>query len=124
MTFGSEDTGRAADALRRGVRRLQLRVLLLERDELAVVLVVDVVADLGIVEDVIAVGVVVQELPKLCRAILRLHSTSSAAGASRRARSKAASASIPAWAVRSKWIGVTAIRPAATAARSVPGSSW
>ena len=39
-------------------------------------------------------------------------------------RSKRRSASRLGRSVRSKWIGVTAIRPCATAARSVPGSSW
>ena len=50
-------------------------------------------------------------------------STSSAAGASSRARSKLRSAPIPSTSVRSKWMGVTAMSPAATAARPVPVSS-
>ncbi len=49
---------------------------------------------------------------------------SGATGASSSSRSKRLSASRLGRSVRSKWIGVTAMRPAATAARSVPGSSW
>ena len=48
------------------------------------------------------------------------YSTASVAGRSSRSRSKPASSSTPAWSVRSKWIGVTAIRPSAIAAKSVP----
>src|SRR3954454_18024468 len=98
---------------------------LLERLQLSEERVVLVVADLRIVEDVVAVAVVGDLLAQLGRAgggIGRGHSTSSAAGAMSRSRSKPASASMHDRSVRSKWIGVTEMRPSATAERSVPGS--
>src|SRR3954449_4227560 len=98
---------------------------LLEILELAEQRVVDVVADLGVVEDVVAVAVVADLLAQLGHPrgrVRRGHSTSSAAGAMSRSRPKPASVSIPARSVRSKWIGVTDRRPSATAARSVPSS--
>ena len=80
-----------------------------------------------IVEDVVPVAVVVELLAQLARAgpcrLRDAHSISRAAGSSSRPRSYRARASIPSRSVRSKWTGVTAIRPAATAARSVPASS-
>ena len=118
-----------AHALRRGVGRPQLGVLPLQRPQLVEQRVVGVVADLGVVEDVVAVVVVLDDPPELGRPGRGIptpggaHSTSLAAGASSRARSYTASASRPARSVRSKWMGVTASRPAATAARSVPSSS-
>jgi hypothetical protein len=116
-----------ADALRRRVGRDELGVLGLERLQLAVQRVVLVVADLRVVEDVVAMCVVVELRAQLVDACLRVgrraHSTSSAAGASSRERSCSASASMPVVSVRSKCSGVTAIFPAATAARSCPGSS-
>ena len=52
--------------------------------------VVDVVPDIRIVEDVVAVVVVLELAPELGGALLRAHSpTSRAAGSSRRARSYA-----------------------------------
>ncbi len=136
-----------ADSLRRRVGRQQLGVLTLDPAQLVEQAVIDIVADLGIVEDVVAVGVVFEllaqlggaerELPRRLRrsrlAGLRAgrgHGAASGAGrseidgSSRPSRSKRLSASRLAWSVRSKWIGVTAMRPACTAARSVPGSSW
>src|SRR3712207_251852 len=89
--------------------------------------VVGVVLDLRVVEDVVAVAVVAQLLAQLGGALGdgfgAQGSTSSAAGASRSARSYLLSASMPATSVRSKCSGVTAMWPLATAARSVPGSS-
>src|SRR6185437_7802394 len=135
----------AAHALGGRVGCEQLRVLALERAQLVQQRVVLVVADLRVVEDVIAARVVLEQLAQLLRAPVRVagarlrlrpacarlaaHCTSGAGrspigGASSSFRSKPRSASRPERSVRSKWIGVTAIRPAATAARSVPGSSW
>ena len=101
----------------------QLRVLGLDPAQLVEQRVVRVVADLGVVEDVVAVAVVLQ-LPAQLGGPLRrrAHSSSEAAGSSIRARSYACSVSMPGSSVRSKWIGVTATLPSATAARSVP--SW
>ena len=56
---------RGADALRRRVGRAQLRVLLLERLQLAVERVVLGVVDLGLVEDVVEVRVPVDGLAQL-----------------------------------------------------------
>ncbi len=137
-TFSSRSTALAADALRRRVGALQLWVGGLERAQLVEQLVVLVIPDLRVVEHVVAVGVVLElgaqrggALEHLGREALRgplgcgAHgSASRAAGASSCSRSKLASASMLRRSVRSKWIGVTAMRPAATAARSVPGSSW
>ena len=85
-------------------------------------------------------GVVFELLAQLARALAdlrggfavalaapgaRAHGIASrTAGSSSACRSKRASASMLGRSVRSKWIGVIAIRPAATAARSVPGTSW
>ena len=122
VTFSSFEIGVAADPLRRRVGREQLGVLGLERAQLVEQRVVGVVADLGVVEDVVAVAVVLELAAQLGDALRGAHSTSRAAGASSRARSYACSVSMPGTSVRSKWIGVTATRPSATAARSVP--SW
>ena len=56
---------RRADALRRRVGRDETGIGLLERDELVVELVVLGVGDLRIVEDVVAVEVVVEDLAQL-----------------------------------------------------------
>ena len=107
----------------------QLRVLASMRAQLVEQRVVLVVADLGVVEDVVAVVVVIQRRRSSSArrsarpALLIRRLDLPAAGASSRAKSKRGEGSIPAWSVRSKWIGVTAIRPSATAARSVPSSS-
>jgi hypothetical protein len=81
----------AADALRRRVRRDELGVRRLDRAQLVEQRVVFVVADLGVVEDVVAVAVVVQLVAQLGGARLdrraQRSSTSSAAGVSRRPRS-------------------------------------
>ena len=128
----------AAHSLGRGVGRGELGVAALELAQLVEQPVVLVVADLGVVEGVVAVGVVFERLTQLARAVARrarrlsrslAHGLASRAGrspiggASSPSRSKRLSASRLGRSVRSKWMGVTAIRPAATAARSVPGSS-
>jgi hypothetical protein len=57
--------GRGADALRRAVGRLQLRMLPLESQQLVPEAVEVRVGDFWVVEDVVAVQVVVDEVPKL-----------------------------------------------------------
>ena len=115
-------------------------MLALEAPQLVEQQVVLVVADLGVVEDVVAVGVVLELLAQLAGALADLlgdlrgglggarggaHGIASlTTGSSSACRSKRASASMLGRSVRSKWIGVMATRPAATAARSVPGTSW
>ena len=94
----------------------------LDRDELAVERVVLLVADLGVVLDVVALRVV-GELPRAARRRGppdRPCALTSRAAVRDRARSSAA---MPGRSVRSKCSGVSAIRPRATASRSVPGSS-
>ena len=114
-----------AHALGGRVGRAQLGVLRLEVAQLVQQRVVVGVRDLGVVEDVVAVVVVLERPPQLGRAVLggRAH-TSRAAGSSSAPRSKPASSSTPAWSVRSKWSGVTAMQPSAIAAKSVPSSCW
>ena len=58
VTFSSRDDRRAADPLRRRVGRDELGMRGLEGDELAVERVVVLVADLGVVLDVVALRVV------------------------------------------------------------------
>src|ERR1700722_6748924 len=107
-------------------------MLALDRAQLVEQRVVLLVADLRIVEYVVAARVIFEQLTQLPRTLARgggAHSASRAGrsvigAASSSFRSKRRSASRPGRSVRSKWIGVTAARPAATAARSVPGSSW
>ena len=70
-TFSSSDDRLAAGPLRRRVGRDQLGVLGLDRPQLIEQRVVLVVADLGIVEDVVAVAVVVELLSQLDRALGR-----------------------------------------------------
>ncbi len=132
---------RRADPLRRRVGGLQGRELALEVAQLVQLLVVDVVADLWFVEDVIEAVVAVELGAQLGgaggdvggnlgggalvrgRGVLgRAHAAgaeSSTSFSSPQPRSR----SMPPWSVRSKWIGVIAIRPAATALRSVPSAS-
>ena len=115
---------RRPDPLRRRVRRAQLRAVGLDRPQLVEHLVVGVVADLRFVEDVVEAVVAVQLLAQLRRALgVAAHAAGLAAAASIRAKSHSPSACNPPRSVRSKWIGVTAIRPAATACRSVPSIS-
>jgi hypothetical protein len=119
----------AADALRGRVRRQQLGMLRLDGAQLVEQLVVLVVGDGGVVEHVVAPAVLGELLAQLRGALDGLlgrlaHCTSRAAGASSRARSYLVRASRPERSVRSKCTGVTAMCPACTAARSVPGSSW
>ena len=142
----------AAHALRGRVRRAQLGMLALELAQLVEQAVVLVVADDRVVEHVVAVRVVLEllaQLPRVrarsgaigpargIRARRRLlrrgacggsgaahFAVSGTTGASSSLMSKRLSASRLGRSVRSKWIGVTAMRPAATVARSVPGSSW
>jgi hypothetical protein len=83
---------RAADPLGRRVGRDELGVLLLEPLELGVERVVGVVLDRRVVEDVVAVGVLVELLAELARALgggrrrAQLCSTSRAAGPTSRSR--------------------------------------
>src|SRR4029079_9391942 len=97
----------------------------LDLPQLVEKLVVGVVGDLGVVEDVVAVAVVGELLPQLLRAVGdRAQSVTSSSGPrSSASRSYLRSSSMRRRAVRSKCSGVTAMRPAWTAARSVPGSS-
>ena len=124
----------AAGALRRRIGRDQLGMLRLDRPQLVDQRVVLIIADLRIVEHVVAVAVVVELLAQLRRALVRIGnlgraprrahpSTSLAAGAISLVRSCCCRASSPSRSVRSKWIGVSAILPRATAARSVSVSS-
>ena len=133
-----------SDAPRRRVGARELRVLGLQTAQLVEQAVVLVVADLRVVEHVVAVGMVLEQRAQLGGPLARLggrrgglcsapggaHGIGSCAarsaigGASSSCMSKRRSASRLGRSVRSKWIGVTAMRPAATAARSVPGSSW
>ena len=115
----------AAGPLRRRVGRDQLGMLGLDRPQLVEQLVVLVVPDLGIVEDVVTVAVVVELLAQLGRAlgdVLNPRPRWPPARSAGPGRSAAAPTD-PSRSVRSKWIGVTAILPWATAARSVPVSS-
>ena len=88
--------------------------------------VVGVVADLGIVEDVVAMvvaGDLAAELLRPLGRILGAHPAPVIAASSIPSRSQSRSRPRPSRSVRSKCTGVIAIRPRATAARSVPGSS-
>ena len=124
------------DALGGRIGGDELGMLLLEGLQLVVERVVLVVADLRVIENVVAVGVVV-DLPAELRGARglvaatglvlpgRAHGSSatfSAAGCTRRSRLYRSSTDMPSRSVRSKWTGVTAIFPCATAARSVPAS--
>ena len=114
-----------AHALGGRVGRHELGVLGLEVAQLVQQRVVDVVAHLGVVEDVVAVVVMVELAPQLGGPLLVAGAhTSRAAGCSSPSRSKPASCSTPAWSVRSKCSGVTAMAPSAIAAKSVPSSWW
>src|SRR6266516_23922 len=98
----------------------------LDRAQLVEQRVVGVVADLGIVEDVVATVVVLDLAPQLGGARLWLrggHTEVGAQDASISSNAQPRSRSSPPWSVRSKWIGVTEIRPWATAKRSVPSIS-
>jgi hypothetical protein len=83
----------AADALGRRVGRDQLRMLSLDPAELVDQSVVDIVPDLGVIEDVVAVAVVLEDLAQLGRALRRVDClaqgsvTSSTAESISRARS-------------------------------------
>src|SRR5215211_278579 len=116
------------DALGGRVGRDELGMLGLEPAQLVEQRVVDVVVDGGVVEDVVAVVVVLELAAQLRGAVLcsgrSAHSTSRAAGRRRRARSCTAKASMPARSVKSKCTGVTAMWHSAMAARSVPSSWW
>ncbi len=111
--------------LRRRVGRAELRVLGLQVAQLVQQRVVLGVRDLRVVEDVVAVVGALELGPELRCAIRRSGvQTSRAAGRMRRSRSKPVRDSMPAWSVRSKCSGVTAMRSSASAAKSVPSSSW
>ena len=67
-----------------------------------------------------------QLLPQLRGALLgrcRAHTEVGALAASISSKPQPRSFSRPPWSVRSKWIGVTEMRPLATALRSVPSIS-
>ena len=116
----------AAHPLGRRIRAAQLGVLRLEGPELVEQRVVFVVADLGIVEDVVAMVVAGDLAAKLLRPLGRIlgaHPAPVIAASSIPSRSQSRSRPRPSRSVRSKCTGVIAIRPRATAARSVPGSS-
>ena len=114
----------AADALRRRVGRDELGVLGLDRAQLVEQRVVLVVADLGVVEDVVAVAVVVELLAQLGGADASSGRRSLDLRGGRREQPRevvgARARPCPGTSVRSKCSGVTAMRPSATAARSVP----
>ena len=116
----------APDSLGGRVRGEQLGVLRLEIAQLVQQSVVLDVRDLGVVEDVVAVAVVLELLPQLGGPLARLlrypAQTSRAAGRRSRSSSKLDRRSMPAWSVRSKCSGVTAMYPPAIAAKSVPSS--
>ncbi len=101
------------------------RVLGLDRAQLVEQRVVLVVADLRVVEDVVAAVVVLELATQLGGPPLGLgaHTEEGALAASISSRPQPRSRSSPPWSVRSKWIGVTEMRPRATAERSVPSSS-
>ena len=117
---------RRADALGGGVGRPQLRVLGLDVAQLVEQRVVLVVADQRVVEDVVMVVVAGQLAPQLRRPFLvggGVHTEEGAIAASIRSSGQARRRSSSPWSVRSKWIGVTAIRPSETAIRSVSSRS-
>ena len=66
-----------------------------------------------------------QLLPQLGRALLGrpAHTEAGALAASIASKPQPRRFSRPPWSVRSKWIGVTEMRPLATALRSVPSIS-
>ena len=108
---------RRADPLGRRVGRAQLGVLGLDRAQLVEQRVVVVVADLGFVEDVVEVVVALAAPAQLRRPLLggrRAHAVGALA-ASISSKPQPRRRSRPPWSVRSKWIGVTEIRPCATA---------
>ena len=115
-----------ADALGGRVRREQIGMVPLEVTQLVQQRVVLDVGDLGVVEDVVAVSVVLELLAELAGPPRRLlwygAQTSRAAGRSSRSSSKPDRRSMPAWSFRSKCSGVTAMKPSAIAAKSVPSS--
>ena len=116
----------AAYPLGRRVRGAKLGMLRLQRPQLVEQGVVGIVADLGIVEDVVAVVVVGDPAAQLLRPLARApaaHPAPVIAASSIASRSQSRSRPRPSRSVRSKCTGVIAIRPRATAARSVPGSS-
>jgi len=129
VAHGREALERApAHPLRGGVRRAQRGVRGLEAAQLVQQAVVLGVGDLGVVEDVVAVVVVLERTAQLGGALEDLGRdggahASRAGGASRRSRSNRSNPSMPARSVRSKCSGVTAISPSATAAKSVPAPS-
>ena len=118
---------RGADPLGGRVWGAQLGVIGLDRTQLVEQRVVLVVADLGVVEDVVAAVVVLEQAAQLSdplRVCLRrgAHAVGALA-ASISSKPQPRSRSRPPWSVRSKWIGVTEILPSDTARRSVPASS-
>src|SRR3954465_7697487 len=93
-----------ADSLGGRVGGEKLGMLALDRAQLVQQRVVGVVADLRVVEDVVAVPVIRELLPEFGGAIGRRHRSSSS-----RARSYSRRPSMPCSAVRSKCSGVTAM---------------
>src|ERR671915_723430 len=112
-------------------------MVLLELAQLTEQRVVLVIADHRVVEDVVAVVVLLDLAPQLrsapgvgARRLRAAHrspvaeaAAAPAAVASIAAKSQPRSSSIPERSVRSKWTGVTEIRPRAIAERSDPSSS-
>jgi hypothetical protein len=109
--------------LRGRVGRAQLRVLGLQIAQLVQQRVVLVVADLRVVEYVVEAVVALQLLPQLRGTLLGRAAHAGALAASISSKPQPRRRSRPPWSVRSKWIGVTEIRPSATAKRSVPSIS-
>ena len=105
----------------------QIRVLGLDPAQLVEQRVVGVVTDRRVVEDVVVAVVLGDLVAQLGRPPGSVASPHRAAGTPTAApssvRSHPSSRSSPARSVRSKWIGVIATLPRATAARSVPRSS-
>ncbi len=109
--------------LGRRVRRAQLGVGRLDRAQLVEQRVVGVVADLGFVEDVVEPVVALELASQLGGPLcIGLAHAAGALAASISSKLQPRNRSRPPWSVRSKWIGVTAIRPSEMAIRSVSSS--
>ena len=129
-TFSRYSTGAAPTRCVGESGVTQLGVLGLELAQLVEQRVVDVVVDAGVVEDVVAIVVLVELLAELGGAALAPTSSPRpslhlAGGRAQQAREVVQAQRVHAGAVGEiEMDGVTAIRPSATAARSVPSSWW